>query len=1531
MKKEFLQSISLETYINNYPLNLENFLDIAIELCKSVETFHKKNITIGTLSTSCILISMQKETHNILFLEIDHNYAKSQSERIYRAPEQDERLHLHLDHSIDIYILGIIFYQMLVSKKSKEKNQTAQNFLYAHVNKELPSLHEVDASLPLALCNIITKMTCKDPDERYSDILSVYADLAKSLQQFKQKGVIEAFELNSFKSFVHFKRTALFCGREAPLQEIHTLMKEKNPRNILVGIYGNSGVGKSFFINKVLNDNAEYFSHILKLKLEKYHQNAPYEILYDALRNFIKQILTKDEKVLTHYKAELQGVLGSQAQILIDVLPELEVILGKQAEVNDIGLVDKKARFDSMLFRVMELFFHSEKLFCIYIDDLQWADEIIMEWIQNILLKLNNMILFTSYRDEDIAQEHQIKQMFEKCSSFDVKTKEIELRGLHKDDIKELLQNAMQLEQADEVAEILLQKTDGNAFFVNEYIQQFQKDGTIVFDYETLEWSCDVQKLHKTFISDNLFEVLNKKIQLLDTHVRTLLNIASCLGSNFTCETLQSVYKNDALFFIALDAAIEDEWIIPDIENEQKKYYFSHDKMQEAIYSKLDDETLQQIHYKIGIHILHSSKKLENRVLIRCVNHLNIGYKLFSDIQTLIDLNVRASRHSKKSGDFTHALIYIKKAMDLISQETLSITGLELLKDRAECEHLCHNSQKAVHYYELALSKCQTKIQKAHIYELLIKFYSDISDFQKAYETGRYATKLFGYSMPKSFSSPQFLFDFINLKVKLGAREIEKLSALEDAQDEEFIYLVKLASNSLQAAYQIRPELCVANAIRIITLCLQKGLTKESVIAFTVFGVIFQGGILGNHSKGFEYYRLSMDVLKRFKNTTQHAEVKFVSGYFATSWIEAAIETEKLWQEAYQNGLEIGDWFHTGCAAAAMAQSMFMRGANLDLLLEQIEEFLVVLQNIGTMEQHGALLSIKHSILNLQGKTFSPLSLSTEVFDEASYKASLHQYTSKHFAHYYYINKLSLFYMHKEYKKALEISEEGKRFASDSKGMLHNTEHTFYEALTVAKLYEDENLYLKMKYKSVLKKAKRSFYNYAKDSMENFIARAYLLEGELYRIQGDTSKAIQLYEKSLDAATIYMQFNLVALANKLIKEIYEQKSQNKAAGLYEKAYMQSLVSWGVQKEDFKDEIAKFDFAALLEASEIIVKEQRLSNLLEALVQTILTNSGAQNVFLLLKEENQLFIEAEYLTQGTMTKVMHHQPFVESKKIVHSIVNYVLRTQKSIVISDLDKSEIFSNSNNTETEKKSILCAPLILKREIKGIVYLENNLLSGVFTEEKVKLLQYLSGQIAISIENALVYNNLEKAVAARTQELEIANRKLEKLSTIDPLTKISNRRHFETHMEDIWGLSVRTSVPVSIIMCDIDYFKKINDTYGHTIGDVVLQNIALIIQNSLKRSTDLAARYGGEEFIIALYDTETSGAKKVCQSIADRLKEDERIFFVEGVKIEPFTISFGVSTLVPKEGDNYQALIAKADKSLYRAKSNGRNCIVTD
>lgn len=177
------------------------------------------------------------------------------------------------------------------------------------------------------------------------------------------------------------------------------------------------------------------------------------------------------------------------------------------------------------------------------------------------------------------------------------------------------------------------------------------------------------------------------------------------------------------------------------------------------------------------------------------------------------------------------------------------------------------------------------------------------------------------------------------------------------------------------------------------------------------------------------------------------------------------------------------------------------------------------------------------------------------------------------------------------------------------------------------------------------------------------------------------------------------------------------------------------------------------------------------------------------------------------------------------------------------------------------------------------------------------------------------------------SSEHQRTEEKLKKLSLIDTLTEIHNRRYFNIEYENMWHLAQRTSTPISIIVCDIDDFKKINDTYGHIKGDQVIITVAKAISSTLKRSTDFVARYGGEEFVVVSYDCDENNALQLCEMIKRNVDQTT----IPGVKNEYncCTMSFGVNTVVPNPNTSPEQFLNSADKAMYEAKRTGKNRIV--
>jgi diguanylate cyclase (GGDEF)-like protein len=344
----------------------------------------------------------------------------------------------------------------------------------------------------------------------------------------------------------------------------------------------------------------------------------------------------------------------------------------------------------------------------------------------------------------------------------------------------------------------------------------------------------------------------------------------------------------------------------------------------------------------------------------------------------------------------------------------------------------------------------------------------------------------------------------------------------------------------------------------------------------------------------------------------------------------------------------------------------------------------------------------------------------------------------------------------------------------------------------------------------------------------------------------------------------------------------------------------------------------------MKASQVLSQEIRLDRLLKRLMTIVIENAGAQKGILLLKKDQQWRIEAEQNDGDSEATVLESIPLAllgdDEIKLPLSLVHLVSRTRESVVIQDAISQPLFEADPYVQRHQvHSALCIPVMNHNEMTGMLYLENNAIAGAFTPTHLEMLNVLASQVAISIENARLYAEMEERVAARTAELKA-------LTLQDGLTGIANRRAFEERLQLELGRTQRSGQPLAVLMIDIDHFKLVNDRYGHPVGDHCLTLMGRTLSHCCQRTGDFVARYGGEEFVCILADTDLQGATV----FAERVLTAVRTIVLEvGADRHPITSSVGIAITAPYAPMAASDLIACADRRLYGAKLAGRDCIV--
>ncbi len=351
-----------------------------------------------------------------------------------------------------------------------------------------------------------------------------------------------------------------------------------------------------------------------------------------------------------------------------------------------------------------------------------------------------------------------------------------------------------------------------------------------------------------------------------------------------------------------------------------------------------------------------------------------------------------------------------------------------------------------------------------------------------------------------------------------------------------------------------------------------------------------------------------------------------------------------------------------------------------------------------------------------------------------------------------------------------------------------------------------------------------------------------------------------------------------------------------------------------------------DMLGVLAASRALSSETTIGALRDKVVEVVSAMTGATNVGLLLWHAEQRRWQSaadersagEAQRAGAEPEAAGPQP----PRLPDSVVRYVERTREPLIISDAVRDDRFARDLYfSGLQRCSVLAAPVVSRGALQAILLLENHLIRNAFSAERLESVMLIAGQLAVSLDNALIYASLEHKVAERTRQLALANERLAQLSVTDPLTGLANRRRLEQAVRDERLRARRSHAPLSLAMVDIDHFKQYNDKYGHRAGDRCLQRVANQIARNVRES-DLVARYGGEEFAIVMPDTDSQAGSEVAERVraaVSRLAEP----LAEGSLV---TVSAGVATLYHSEWADTDQLLEWADAALYEAKRTGRD-----
>ncbi|MGF1937961.1 MAG: trifunctional serine/threonine-protein kinase/ATP-binding protein/sensor histidine kinase [Nostoc sp. ChiQUE02] len=839
-----------------------------------------------------------------------------------------------------------------------------------------------------------------------------------------------------------------------------------------------------------------------------------------------------------------------------------------------------------------------------------------------------------------------------------------------------------------------------------------------------------------------------------------------------------------------------DSWML---DSGSCSYKFLHDRVQQAAYSLISEDQKQTVHLKIGRLMLRNiSPEQREEHLFKLVNQLNLGVELISqpeEQEELAKLNLTASHKARISTAYEAAVEYANFGIRLLTEDCWQHQyelALTLYSTSADAAHLNGDFEQMEQSVKVILENGKTLIDQVKAYEVRILSHIAQNRMLEAIKMGLQVLKLLGIELPEQPTPADIPRGLQETQLALEGKPIEGLLELKLMTEPDKLAAMNILTNIAAPAYLVIPELYPLILFKQVHLSLKYGNTANSLYGYSCYGLILCA-FVGDVESGYKFGQLTLKLLDKLNAKESIAKTYTCIYGSLNSWKNHIREIFNPLQLAYSSGLEIGDLEFAGYCAWIYSFNSYLAGKELSSLAQEIANYS---QGLAQIRQEPSLHKnelFRQIVLNLLSKNQNPCSLIGEAYNEETMLPLHQQGNDQTIICFLHFHKLVLCYLFAEYTRAIENAELAQNYLESVIGSITVPLFHFYDSLSQLAVYPDAS---EDKQAFILKRVtanQEKMHNWAHHAPMNHLHKFHLVEAERDRILGEYIQAMEMYDRAIQGAKENEYIQEEALAHELAAKFYlgwgkEQIAQTYLTNAYycyvrwgakakvydlEKRYPQLLapiLQWEKIRFNPTETASSFnnislstftagmtisssstsisdalDLASVLKASQALSSEIHLEKLLSTLMQVVMENTGAKKCALILLKDNVWVIEAIATFQKVPT-ILQSIPIEFSQDIPLTLINYVKRTLETLVVDDATvKNSFTSDSYIIQQQPKSLLCTPILHQGKLMGILYLENNLIAGVFTRDRLQVINLLCSQAAISLENASLYQRSQE------------------------------------------------------------------------------------------------------------------------------------------------------------------------------------------
>ncbi|MEG5066314.1 AAA family ATPase [Microcoleus sp. B3-A4] len=986
---------------------------------------------------------------------------------------------------------------------------------------------------------------------------------------------------------------------------------------------------------------------------------------------------------------------------------------------------------------------------------------------------------------------------------------------------------------AEPLTDLVYKKTKGNPFFATQFLKALHQDELIVFDIKAGYWECCISKITEAALTDDVVEFMAQQLQKLPVETQEVLKLAACIGNQFDLTTLAIVSEiSETGTATALWKTLQEGFVLPQSEiykfyvgeeenidrgtSQTVVYRFLHDRVQQAAYSLIPEEERAIAHYQIGQLLLQqiSAEAREERIF-ELVNQLNYGTILVveqPEREQLAQLNLIACRKARSATAYQAAREYATVGLQLLGTDawerhyemTLCLHDLA-----AEVAFLAGDFEQMHQWIQAVIDRAKTPLEQVQVYQVKIQALVAHNKFVEAIAIGQSVFQMLGVNLPDSPT----LEDIGQLKQEIDAlisdRSIETFIHLPNMTDAQQLAIMQNAARLTPVCYMTGSKLYFLIVALQVKLSIQFG--NSPVSPYCYAGYAFQLRILwGDMTKVPQFGQLGYQLALEPDAKNIRAATALLMGGYVGHWTTHLQESLPILLDGYQAGLETGNLEFMGYDAQLYCFNAYWCGQPLAELEPQIRAYYQQLCDLHQVTAANCVLAYLQAAQILLGQSEDEIPLRQDAYEEqvlAQAKVDFYRLS------FFYLYRFTLNYWLEDFAKAEHDAAQTRHYLAGGMGSIVEPIFYFYDSLNVLatpgeSMSQSEPRWQRMEENQAKLK------DWADYGPMNYLHKYHLVEAQKHQLLNCKTEAIEFYDLAIKGAKENGYIQEEGLANELAAKFYWEWGKEKVAASYMQEAYYCYARWGAlaKIEDLEKRYPQLllpilnqpklrfnpletlatishssqtssnsstsisdalDFASIVQAAQALSSKIQIDELLSTLNQIILKTSGAETCALLLPHQDEWQIRAiSHINPDNElpTTLLQTQPIEGSAVIPLKLVYYVKHTLETVVIEG-GKTDIpgLMNDCKLQYHSQSMLCTPILDRGNLVAILYLEHSSTKGVFTRDRLLVLNFLCTQAAISLENARLYQQAQD-YAHQVEQSQLQLVQSEKMSALGNL-----------------------------------------------------------------------------------------------------------------------------------------------------------------